>query len=204
VPFEETITVHLDPDTYEDIGPHGSGRWYNLPTAHPITGEIMEVPNAIAFALERGYLGAGYDTGEIAVGAAQYRANASSVSDSPIPPDIWDVPFNPGGRAVDGFKYSNLDGVLIHTGRLTSEGKLGEEEHSQELNVDLQMAARDAAMSETFKKGREMFDTLLSVGMEEILPKRESGSERSYTFRSSGGLRYSDNPATMIGEERVD
>jgi hypothetical protein len=66
------------------------------------------------------------------------------------------------------------------------------------------MAARDAAMSETFKKGRELFDTLLSVGMEEILPKRESGSERSYTFRSSGGLRYSDKPDTMIGEERVD
>jgi hypothetical protein len=171
MPHEQTITVNLDPDTYEAGGPHGSGRWYNLPSAHPISGEIMEVPKAIAFALERGYLGAGYDTIEIAVGAAQYRADASVDPNPAIPPDVWDVPFNPGGRAVDGFKYSNLDPVLIHTGRLTAEGKLGKEEHSPAVKENLDNAVKQSATETLMHDGRKLFDTLLSAGMEEIIPK---------------------------------
>lgn len=124
---EVTITVQLDPKTYLET--NSGGRWFNIPSIHPVTRIPMEQREAIAFATERGYLGLGFSNVKEATKAAGARSRR--MDDLPPEPAIrgdsfigvsaesisdlagYDWPFNPGGRAPNGFMYPLHDVLLL-------------------------------------------------------------------------------------------
>lgn len=131
---EVTITVQLDPETYLEVEPGQSGRWFNLPSIHPVSRRKMEQADAINFATVRGYLGLGFKTMDGAVDSAKGRSNrtndAEAENQGPVGRlasvgftgasldttakfNSYSFPYNPGGRAPDGFMYPLQDFLLL-------------------------------------------------------------------------------------------
>jgi len=116
--------MDLDIDTYEPVV-DGEGNSYIVPSYHPVTGKYLQEPEALSFALMHGYLGRGFES----KGRAYYNADkrlreglwrAPEGNEALVEAfvgvenhDRWrHMPFNPGGRAVDGFQYPLYDAIF--------------------------------------------------------------------------------------------
>jgi hypothetical protein len=120
-PMSDYYTMRLDPDTYQPV--ESGGRFYNMPGLDPVSGKPMKPERALDYALRRGYLGRGFNTENEAAFEADARtekelwrprSTIAGLVRALIPgerdEDLWrHMPFNPGGRAIDGFQYPGWD-----------------------------------------------------------------------------------------------
>lgn len=204
---EDSVSYQLHPDSYEPV--ETGGRWFNMPGRHPVTGQVFNEDQAVDFALENGLLGIGYDSVDQAVQAAVTRAELGD--ENPLVANRRELPFNPGGRALDGFLYPELDTPLMETAIVRS-GRDREMQSNFEKGVIQRAIARPPEEVQTIL-GEHWLDVANDamktlIGEAPLYPARAPGSEQSYTFErfdASGRrlLRYSDRPEPQPGEQRI-
>jgi hypothetical protein len=186
--LEGVETFQLDPTSFEPVAE--GGRWYNIPRVHPISRQYMDEETATIFALQRGYLGEGFDTVDEAVSAAIGRNDRVKAALEKINPEqalltgqsrtesIQRFPYNIAGRAPDGFRYDAEDIRMLLDGSEELANIRAREQQAEQLFVPAQ-----------------------------VYPSRPPGSQRSYEFQSRFGAarstRYSDQPTPNPGETLI-